>query len=40
MNGADDALTCHAGCVLVGEAGVLIRGASKSGKSSLALVLL
>jgi HPr kinase/phosphorylase len=28
--------TIHAGCVLVGEAGLLIRGASGSGKSALA----
>ncbi|MBB4038659.1 serine kinase of HPr protein (carbohydrate metabolism regulator) [Microvirga flocculans] len=28
--------TIHAGCVLVGEAGLLIRGASGSGKSTLA----
>jgi HPr kinase/phosphorylase len=32
--------TIHASCVLVGEAGVLIRGASGSGKSSLAHLLL
>ena len=32
MNGAP---TVHAGAVLVGEAGVLVRGASGSGKSSL-----
>jgi serine kinase of HPr protein (carbohydrate metabolism regulator) len=31
-----DAQTIHAGCVLVGEAGLLIRGASGSGKSMLA----
>jgi HPr kinase/phosphorylase len=31
-----DAQTIHAGCVLVGEAGLLIRGASGSGKSTLA----
>jgi serine kinase of HPr protein (carbohydrate metabolism regulator) len=28
--------TIHAGCVLIGEAGLLIRGASGSGKSALA----
>jgi len=28
--------TLHAGCVLIGEAGLLIRGASGSGKSTLA----
>ncbi|MBJ6125144.1 HPr kinase/phosphorylase [Microvirga splendida] len=28
--------TIHAGCVLIGEAGLLIRGASGSGKSTLA----
>ena len=33
-------LTCHASCVVVGEAGILIRGASGSGKSSLALGLI
>lgn len=33
-------LTAHATCVVLGEAGVLIRGASGSGKSSLALALL
>jgi HPr kinase/phosphorylase len=32
--------TLHASCVLVGEAGVLIRGASGSGKSALAHMLL
>lgn len=32
--------TIHASCVLVGEAGVLIRGASGSGKSALAHMLL
>ncbi|WP_372426872.1 HPr kinase/phosphorylase [Salinarimonas chemoclinalis] len=32
--------TLHASCVLVGEAGVLIRGASGAGKSRLALDLL
>lgn len=31
-----DAQTIHAGCVLIGEAGLLIRGASGSGKSTLA----
>lgn len=31
-----DAQTIHGGCVLVGEAGLLIRGASGSGKSTLA----
>ena len=31
-----DAQTIHAGCVLVGEAGLLIRGASGAGKSTLA----
>ncbi|APF36085.1 serine/threonine protein kinase [Chelatococcus daeguensis] len=31
--------TIHAGCVLVDEAGILIRGASGSGKSRLALAL-
>jgi serine kinase of HPr protein (carbohydrate metabolism regulator) len=31
-----DAQTIHAGCVLVGEAGLLIRGGSGSGKSTLA----
>ncbi len=31
-----DAETIHAGCVLVGEAGLLIRGASGAGKSTLA----
>jgi serine kinase of HPr protein (carbohydrate metabolism regulator) len=31
-----DAQTIHAGCVLIGEAGLLIRGASGSGKSMLA----
>ena len=31
-----DPQTIHAGCVLVGEAGLLIRGASGSGKSTLA----
>ncbi len=31
-----EAETIHAGCVLVGEAGLLIRGASGSGKSRLA----
>jgi HPr kinase/phosphorylase len=32
--------TIHAGCVVVGEAGVLIRGPSGSGKSSLARALI
>lgn len=32
--------TVHAGCVTVGEAGILIRGASGAGKSSLARELL
>ena len=31
-----NAVTIHAGCVLVGEAGLLIRGESGSGKSTLA----
>jgi serine kinase of HPr protein (carbohydrate metabolism regulator) len=31
-----EAQTIHGGCVLVGEAGLLIRGASGSGKSTLA----
>lgn len=31
-----DVLNLHAGCILLGEAGILIRGASGSGKSSLA----
>ena len=31
-----DLQTIHAGCVLIGEAGILIRGASGSGKSTLA----
>lgn len=31
-----DAETTHAGCVLIGEAGLLIRGASGAGKSTLA----
>jgi serine kinase of HPr protein (carbohydrate metabolism regulator) len=31
-----EAQTIHGGCVLVGEAGMLIRGASGSGKSTLA----
>ena len=31
-----EAQTLHAGCVLIGEAGLLIRGASGSGKSTLA----
>ncbi len=31
-----DLQTIHAGCVLIGEAGLLIRGASGSGKSTLA----
>jgi serine kinase of HPr protein (carbohydrate metabolism regulator) len=34
------AATIHAGAVLLGEAGVLVRGASGSGKSSLLLALL
>ncbi len=33
-------LACHATCVVLGEAGVLIRGESGSGKSSLGLALL
>jgi len=32
----NDPQTIHAGCVLIGEAGLLIRGASGSGKSTLA----
>lgn len=32
----EPALTIHGGCVLVGEAGVLVRGPSGSGKSALA----
>ena len=32
----NDGQTIHAGCVLVGEAGLLIRGSSGSGKSTLA----
>ena len=34
---SDDGLNLHAGCILLGEAGVLIRGPSGSGKSILAL---
>ena len=34
---SDDALNLHAGSILLGEAGVLIRGPSGSGKSILAL---
>ena len=33
-------LTIHASCVVIGETGVLIRGASGSGKSRLALTLM
>ncbi|KQT46658.1 serine kinase [Methylobacterium sp. Leaf456] len=35
-----DGITVHASCVLLGEAGVLIRGPAGSGKSSLCLALL
>jgi len=35
-----ESLTVHASCVLLGEAGVLIRGPAGSGKSSLCLALL
>lgn len=38
--GALPRVTAHATCVVLGEAGVLIRGASGAGKSSLALALL
>ncbi len=34
-----DGTTIHAGCVVIGEAGVLIRGPSGSGKSTLARAL-
>lgn len=34
------ATTLHAGCVVIGEAGILIRGASGAGKSQLALRLI
>jgi HPr kinase/phosphorylase len=37
---AANGATIHASCVLVGRAGVLIRGASGSGKSRLALALM
>ncbi|TXM91406.1 hypothetical protein FV222_24430 [Methylobacterium sp. WL103] len=37
---ADLRETVHATCVVVGEAGVLIRGESRAGKSSLALALI
>ena len=33
-------VTIHAGCVIIGEAGILIRGESGAGKSSLARMLL
>lgn len=36
MPTAPEAMNLHASCVVVGEAGVLIRGASGSGKSTLA----
>ena len=37
---ADDALFVHATCVVIGEAGALIRGASGAGKSRLAQALI
>lgn len=36
MDQPDDAATLHASCVVLGEGGILIRGASGSGKSTLA----
>lgn len=36
MSGASESATLHASAVLVGEAGILIRGASGAGKSTLA----
>jgi HPr kinase/phosphorylase len=39
-SGKAPGVTLHAGCVLVGDAGILIRGASGSGKSTLGLALI
>ncbi len=40
MSPQSASLTLHASCVIIGESGVLIRGPSGSGKSSLALKLI
>ncbi len=40
MKDSDIATTIHAGCVVIDEAGILIRGASGVGKSTLARTLL